>query len=1571
MQYIIDAGVENIHVAVLNPGKDKYNIIGDVVCTADDRIQEVLRRTGYFKDAGAGKLLCDGELYITGKLADVVKSAFESATLIMPAAAIWSGAKRLMLQSDNGFNSLGILDASASGYMTISIDRKGELIEDSLAVNPHCGAGSGINISRILEKLDIKREEVDKILSDYIGDRGSDKRRNVPIRSDRCGVFSSSATISDKNQGIPLDFALAITLKSEVLKACRKLAKADIVYLTGRIFNWQYARDCADDYFRQSGITEIFFDADQTLLIYGVKHLIETIGKDNLRRQNTKKIRKPAKLIEYPSFNHLKEHYERSGLYLRLTDPGIADLESRKLNTSPVNIGIDVGSTMAKMAIADALSGELLFTNSYNNHGDTIETIKHMFEHLRSRGTGRLNIQNIGITGSGRYQVQKSLQAVYPALSERIFTLVENYAHGRGSVDYALSHIAELKAKGISVNGDFCILVDIGGEDTKISILALKKNELFDNAMNIKCSAGTGSLMDTLKTLFGIREISEACRQAFEAPKAFGINATCAVFLMENARKMQASGYGKEEILASCNYAIVENMARTLWNQVEFPENAIVLLHGQTMLSDPLPLAVTNRIQEYTGRRTYCLVPPLPGHRACIGLIRSMGKNGKISDEYYDLSEFIDRTYAKKIIECRGAACGDKNARCARASLTSAGPSGVIKLTLGGCTAVNELQSRKAGGAYVKAPDSYRELWNYVAARLPRSERSDRLVIPRSFAVSDQAFFLGKIFEHLGFPVHCDDVIEDDIFSAQPLFAIDTCAPNIGAAGQFIRLAGSEHGYILVPQIDYLPTGGASLGRTCTTNQGGVVIAMHFARMKHPGARFLFFNISLKNIDPEDIAGQIFGDLQPLFSHYRRNIAKSELIEAVRKAHADNLDLYGKLAEKTAEYIEYAIENRLNVSVICARGYILNPGIYDSHIGKLLRDKGVVALPSYSLETELNRDYGYMYWKNPHDILTKMDALANSRLHTIVTHPRLKEVLKKVENGLTDTLISIVQVSTFRCGPDTVTCPTTTEITKKTPSLFIQSDAMIKELAHLENRVNTHLNQLNKRLHEELSNNEKGNFDIEILDEFVFDRINRDTDVLYIPTMSDNRILSSVLRAAGITAIDNYEDGNYDLISKVKTGRKYAGDSVCVPLSAVYADILLAVQDFTDRKERNDPIVTGKNRVLVFMNGGDGPCRLGQYVDIFKLLLYRQFRNKKNSNNFPIKILVNMTSAVSGDNYNNYIEEWVGLQGFHAIILQAVFHSIYMKAAVLCSDTEEYNLFYNEFLELKRDVYNILENNIKPGRMTLFIIKLLERRLPKVKGIVKYFGYGLYNNNGIRSVLKKFSGKWIRGREANPDSVKVYVDGEVYVRVAQIEELFKLLLDEFGFRSFELNNTSIWTFLEYILQNRILVAKDEIKRKTEALESASSRDERKELLASIEERKNFISSVKSTASNFRNILAAPLYKAAGLDMPYAMEDILQEAQKVLPSLKPHGELAPYVGEALMKLHSGIDLFFNAAPEGCMVSSMGEILTPKILETAGNSDGRIQYLFSTDGEINEELLFMAFLKKMGPERYYRK
>jgi activator of 2-hydroxyglutaryl-CoA dehydratase len=949
----VDAGVRNLRLRAC--GSDG-SVLYDTVVPSNSDLHELFSAYRVGENFGSKE---DAHIFITGKLGGTVRDTLGCGKVVLPTALFWLAARDLIaLPENSAVTSLAMLDLSASGYLLVGIDRTGELKDDLLLLNPRCGAGSGINLDRVLQKLALTRGDVDPLLSNFLGEAGRERREKVSVRADRCGVFASSATISDKNQGIPLDVALATTLKSEVLKACKKLPKGfDKVYLTGRIFRWLYARDCAEDLLRAEGVQEIAYDTENTQVLESLRGLVERIGADDLAQPDQRLIPQSTP-EEYPSFTELKSGYEASGHYLRLADEPLQPYTADRLAQQPVILGLDVGSTMAKAVVADAMTGDSLFQEAYSNAGDTIETIKQVFRDLHNSGAKQLAIRSIGITGSARYQVQQALLRIYPVLGDRISVLVENYAHARGSIDHARRHIRRLKEQGFTdVNEEFCILIDIGGEDTKISTIALEQAELFDNAMNLKCSAGTGSLMDTLSAMFDIGSIAEACAQAYAAPRSFAINATCAVFLMENASKLQAQGVPKGQILASANWAIVENMARTLWNQLELPGNAVVLLHGQTMLSEPLPLAVTNRLQSYLGRPVYALVPPRPGHRACIGLIRTLLQASPPGFASIRLGYFIDTRFEKHIILCKGAACGDPSARCNRCSLSCRGMDGAkISFTLGGCTAINELLGRKGKDkAKIKQPrDAYKEIWDFIDSRHPRSEDPKRLVIPRSFAVSEWAYFLSRIFERLGIPVHVDRVREKDLTDAQPDFNIDSCAPQMGAVGQFRRLAAEPHGMILALQIETLPTGGKSRGLACTTNQGGVVVAKNLAEMACPTAQFHLIHLNLDRLDAGFLCDQLHCRLETLFRFYGVAPSAAALQKIIEQALEDHRQLQREAADLAADLAEEALAEGRQVVLVVGREYILNPGIYDSHIRRLLRDKKMTAIPSYVLDMDLD-----------------------------------------------------------------------------------------------------------------------------------------------------------------------------------------------------------------------------------------------------------------------------------------------------------------------------------------------------------------------------------------------------------------------------------------------------------------------------------------------------------------------------------------------------------------------------------------------------------------------------------------
>nr|VFJ44148.1 MAG: BadF/BadG/BcrA/BcrD ATPase family protein [Candidatus Kentron sp. DK] len=1567
---LIDAGVGGIRL------QRRWH--GQPVTTqtlGGDEFREILTGKGAedLNDAGPWP-----QTFITGKLAQSVRDSLEYGVVLLPDAVLWAGAEAVIRARE--YQTLAVCELSASGYRAIGVDRAGRLVGDLLVSNPRCGAGSGINLDRVLQKLAVPYSQVDVLLAEFLGEAGKKDRQAVPVRADRCGVFSVSATISDKNQGIPLYTALAVTLKSEVLKSCKQVpAGFDGAILTGGVFCWRYARDCAQDYLTAQGIGNIEHDEENDLVFRGIERLTEQVGHRLVSPSglNTDERSSPELRHAYPALRELKREYTAVGLYHRT--PGRLLESECTVSNAPILLALDVGSTMAKAVIATGSDARPLRFLTYSNHGDTIETVKQVFRDLATWGMDHLQLQGVGITGSARYQVRQVLQSIYPALNGRISVQVENIAHGRGAIQEAELAIEALRRQGCEVDGNSFVVVDIGGEDTKISRVSLARGDLIDNAMNIKCSAGTGSLMDTLAAMFGIPDIGDAYAQALEATGAFAINATCAVFLMESVRKLQVQGAATGEILASATWAIVENMARTLWSRLELPPDILVMLHGQPMRAEALPLAVTHRLQSFAGGRVWCRVPEHPGHRACLGLLRTLARESADGAVACDPALLTGRNFSRRIVQCRGAVCGDGDACCNRVLLKSmdsqgntqdseqaSGQGGALKVTLGGCSAVNEWQHQKRAKP---ALDVYKRLWKFTDDQQSRSDDPERVVIPRSFAVSEWAAFIARIFAGLGLPVHVDNIERDDIPRAQASFRVDTCAPHIGAVGQYLRLASQPHGIILAPQLTFLPVPPHSPGRTCTLNQGGIETARNLAENAFPDARFVAFALDLKRLDAQSIARQLHLALPDLFRHYGIAPTPDRLIHVVDQALAAHIAMRESIQDQAANLLEEAMADGRRPALVLGREYILNPGIYDSHIGQLLRDKGVAAIPAHILDLEPEPEHRHIYWRNP-QIIATLSAAANRRtLHQCLRHPRLRELFHTLES---DAAIPLVQVTTFRCGPDSVIAPLIAELTREHPPLLIQSDAVIQELAHLESRVDTYIKQLG--LPPPNTGDLAAPFSVKRLERFEqLQAIDPERDILYLATCGDNRALSAIARAVGMACVDHFDDDNYDLEGLVRAGRDQAGDAVCSPLAAMYGDLQRAVADFERRKALDDPLVRDKKRLIFVDLGGKGPCRLGQYCHVHKILAWREFGSgaAKSDKEDPLQGVVLQFMVLQDENgYDSGLPEWAQLRAFQGVVLHGVLDAMFFAGGARCRTREEHRRFEQAHRNLKQISFDIMEHKTRPGVVAEWLVAGRRGRT-LVGTAAKYYAYGLHRRDLARE-LSWFADRWIRHRDPRPGAFRIHVDGEVYVRTTQALGIYRALQDALGYGGFVLGCTPVWSFFEYLIAiSGIRYAEQAQGHARDAVDAKAARAQRRRAhqwpripAARQGQRRSRI-----IAAALRRLLAAPLYRAGGVPMPEPMSEILETAREILPNLHPQGELAPYVGEALIQLRQGTDLFLNVAPEGCMVSTMGETLTPRIMAACPNATGRIQHLFSNDGEIDTELLVAALLKGMGPGGYY--
>ena len=102
------------------------------------------------------------------------------------------------------------------------------------------------------------------------------------------GPISAEVTAEDRDgmlqQGRELakihpNIVIKLPITKDGVKACKKLPPGyDKVYLTGRIFRWQYARDCAEDLLRANGVQQIAYDTENTQVLQSLRKMVERMA---------------------------------------------------------------------------------------------------------------------------------------------------------------------------------------------------------------------------------------------------------------------------------------------------------------------------------------------------------------------------------------------------------------------------------------------------------------------------------------------------------------------------------------------------------------------------------------------------------------------------------------------------------------------------------------------------------------------------------------------------------------------------------------------------------------------------------------------------------------------------------------------------------------------------------------------------------------------------------------------------------------------------------------------------------------------------------------------------------------------------------------------------------------------------------------------------------------------------------------------------------------------------------------------------------------------------------------------
>ena len=222
-------------------------------------------------------------------------------------------------------------------------------------------------------------------------------------------------------------------------------------------------------------------------------------------------------------------------------EPATGELKDGDYST--VYIGVDCGSVSTKCALMDA-QGRYIGGIYLPTAGRPALQVLELMKKVRQSFAAVIKDETplvICTTGSGRFLARKILNARY-AVDE-----ITCQAEGVKSL---------CPEESLSI-------IEIGGEDSKF--VQIKDGILFDYNMNPVCAAGTGTFLENLSELLGVKIKDEFSRKAFQAGYAIDLGDTCTLLSQSTLVSAASRGLPPAEQLASLAYSSARNyLSRTV-----------------------------------------------------------------------------------------------------------------------------------------------------------------------------------------------------------------------------------------------------------------------------------------------------------------------------------------------------------------------------------------------------------------------------------------------------------------------------------------------------------------------------------------------------------------------------------------------------------------------------------------------------------------------------------------------------------------------------------------------------------------------------------------------------------------------------------------------------------------------------------------------------------------------------------------------------------------------------------------------------------------------------------------------
>ena len=443
-----------------------------------------------------------------------------------------------------------------------------------------------------------------------------------------------------------------------------------------------------------------------------------------------------------------------------------ASRQSYELST--VYLGVDCGSVSTKCALLDdrgRFMGGVYLPTAGRPALQVLELIKQVEAQYGSLLREKPPLVAC-TTGSGRFLAQKILGA-----------------------EYAVDEIT-CQAEGVkSLYGDDTLsIIEIGGEDSKF--VQIKNGVLFDYNMNPVCAAGTGTFLENLAELLGVKIKEEFSQKAFRADYAIDLGDTCTLLSQSTLVSAASRGLPLEAQLASLAYSSARNyLSRTVENR---PLEGKLVFTGATAKNHALAAALAAEC----GREVF--IPPHPELTGALGAALTARtfyiEEGQPAKTLRSLDHLNKYTLEKKA--CKASCRHEHNCQL-----------DVIRFTDGSkfiygdrCGRFSELEKKKKTG---DLPD-YQQIRENIFREAAGEPLPDGIEVGIACGgLYHELFpFWAAFFRSLGARVVLSGKSGEEILEQGKMdLAAEMCYPIEVLIGHYRELLNKEPDYIFIPEV--------------------------------------------------------------------------------------------------------------------------------------------------------------------------------------------------------------------------------------------------------------------------------------------------------------------------------------------------------------------------------------------------------------------------------------------------------------------------------------------------------------------------------------------------------------------------------------------------------------------------------------------------------------------------------------------------------------------------------------------------------------------------------------------------